>query len=67
MKTKALALLSTLGVAAQSHAALDVTAIETSVTADLATISTYAFGILAVSLGLSIGIKLVKKYTNKAT
>jgi hypothetical protein len=50
-----------------SHAALDTTDVETAVLADLATVSAYGFTILAASLAISVGIKLVKKYTMKAT
>jgi len=47
--------------------ATEVTALTTSVTADFGTIETYAFAILAISLTLSIGIKLIKKYSMKVT
>jgi hypothetical protein len=50
-----------------SHAALDTTDIQTAVLADLTTVSAYGFAILTASLAISVGIKLVKKYTMKAT
>ena len=67
MKTKALALLASLGAIGSANAAVDTTAIETAILADIGTVSTYGFTILAAVLGASIGIKLVKKFTNKAS
>ena len=59
--------LGVLGLAGSANAAVDTTAIETAVLADVATVSAYGFAVLTVVLGASIGIKLVKKFTNKAT
>lgn len=56
-----------LGVASASQAAVDVTAIQTAVLADVSTVAAYGFAILTAVLGASIGIKLVKKFTNKAS
>ena len=67
MKTKALAILASLGAVSTANAAVDTTAIETAVLADIATVSAYGFAILTAMLGASIGIKLVNKFTNKAT
>lgn len=67
MKTKALALLASVGAIGSANAAVDTTAIETAVLADVATVSAYGFAILTAVLGASIGIKLVKKFTNKAS
>lgn len=64
---KAIALMAALGAIGTANAAVDTTAIETSVLADIATVSAFGFVILAASLSASIGIKLVKKFTNKAT
>ena len=67
MKLKVLALMATLGAVSTANAAVDTTAIETAVLADIATVSAYGFAILTAMLGASIGIKLVNKFTNKAT
>lgn len=67
MKTKALALLASVGAIGSANAAVDTTAIQTAVLADVATVSAYGFAILTAVLGASIGIKLVKKFTNKAS
>jgi|TARA_R110000744_G_C19367798_1_gene562102 uncharacterized membrane protein YeaQ/YmgE (transglycosylase-associated protein family) len=67
MKTKATALLLSLGAIGSASAAVDTTAIQTALLADVATVSTYGFAILTAVLGASIGIKLVKKFTNKAS
>jgi len=56
-----------VALASTSHAAVDVTAIQTAVLADVATVGAYGFAILTAVLGASIGIKLVKKFTNKAS
>lgn len=66
MKTKAIALMASLAAIGSANAAVDTTAIETAVLADISTVSAYGFVILAAGLGASIGIKLVKKFTNKA-
>lgn len=65
IKTKIIALGSVF-VAGAASAAVDTTAIQTEILADIGTVSAYAFAILAAVLGPSIGIKLVKKFTNKA-
>lgn len=67
MKTKAIALLTTLGAIGSANAAVDTTAIQTAILADVGTVSTYGFAILAAVLSASVGIKLVKKFTNKAS
>lgn len=67
MKTKALAILASFGAIGSANAAVDTTAIETAVLADISTVSAYGFTILAAVLGASIGLKLVNKFTNKAT
>lgn len=67
MKTKALALLATLGAVGSASAAVDTTDIQTAILADVSTVSAYGFAILTAVLGASIGIKLVKKFTNKAS
>ena len=59
--------MATLGAVSTANAAVDTTAIETAVLADIATVSAYGFAILTAMLGASIGIKLVNKFTNKAT
>lgn len=47
--------------------AASLTAITTEVTADVASVATFAFGLLLLVVGLGIGIKLVKRFANKAT
>lgn len=59
--------LGTLVTAGSASAAVDTTAIQTAVLADVAAVSAYGFAILTAVLGASIGIKLVKKFTNKAS
>ena len=49
------------------HAAVDTTAIQTALLADVGTVAAYGFAILTAVLGASVGIKLVKKFTNKAS
>lgn len=67
MKTKAIALMASLAAIGSANAAVDTTAIETAILADISTVSAYGFVILTAVLGASIGIKLVKKFTNKAS
>ena len=50
-----------------ASAAVDTTAIQTAMLADIGTVSAYGYAILTAVLGASIGIKLVKKFTNKAS
>jgi len=45
----------------------DLDALETSITADVGLIATWAFAVLGVVLSLVIGLKLVKKMANRAT
>ena len=59
--------LGAFGTAGAASAAVDTSAIETALLADVATVSAYGFAILTAVLGASIGIKLVKKFTNKAS
>lgn len=67
MKTKvALAVMASLGAISTANAAVDTTAIETAILADISTVSAFAFVLLAASLSAGIGIKLVKKFSNKA-
>jgi hypothetical protein len=65
------AALSAVLVGASQYASADlaagITALTTSVSADIASVSTYAYAILGVSLTFWIGMKLVKKASNKAT
>lgn len=67
MKIKAIALMASLAAIGSANAAVDTTAIETAILADIGTVSAYGFVILTAVLGASIGIKLVKKFTNKAS
>lgn len=67
MKKRALIATSLLAFAGASQAAVDTTAIETAILADVSTVATYGFAILTAVLGASMGIKLVKKFTNKAS
>jgi len=48
-------------------AAADLAPITTEITADIAIVLPYAFGILAIVLAAVIGFKLVKKFTSAAT
>lgn len=67
MKTKvALAVMASLGAISTANAAVDTSAIETAILADISTVSAFAFVLLAASLSAGIGIKLVKKFSNKA-
>lgn len=65
--TKKNAVIATTALVAGSpaFAAIDTTALETSVLADIATAVAFGFTLLAASLGGSIGISLVKKFGNK--
>ncbi len=45
----------------------DLAPITAEITADIAVILPYAFGILAIVLAAIIGFKLVKKFTGSAT
>lgn len=67
MKTKAvIALMAALGTIGAANAAVDTSAIETAILADISTVSAFGFVLLAASLSAGIGIKLVKKFSNKA-
>jgi ethanolamine utilization microcompartment shell protein EutS len=46
--------------------AADLTAITTEVTTDVGTVTTWAFGLLAIILGAMIGFALVKKFGRSA-
>lgn len=59
--------LPLIGATGLANAAVDTTAIQTALLADVGTVSAYGFAILTAVLGASIGIKLVKKFTNKAS
>ena len=67
LRNKAFLGFSGFGGAGAANAAVDTTAIQTALLADVATVSAYGFAILTAVLGASIGIKLVKKFTNKAS
>jgi hypothetical protein len=63
----AVLVIGSMLVAGSASAAVDVTAIQTALLADVGTVATYGFAVLTAVLGASIGIKLVKKFTNKAS
>ncbi len=64
-----LVLMSMLGMSAANAAVVagDLAPITAEITADIAIILPYAFGILAIVLAAIIGFKLVKKFTSAAT
>ncbi len=69
LKSKLAALAaSLLPVAAFAEIpAASLTALTTQITDDVGDVATFAFGALAIVLGLTIGLKLVKKMVNRAT
>lgn len=66
-KKTAIIALSSLLMATTASAEVDVSAIQATVLADVSTVAGYGFAILAAVLGASVGLKLVNKFTNKAT
>lgn len=66
-KTAIFATVVSVVAAGSASAAVDVTAIQTEILADVSTVAAYATVVLAAVLGPSIGIKLIKKFTNKAS
>lgn len=60
------AVVAVLGLAGSpAFAAIDTTALETAVLADIGLAVAFGFTLLAASLGGSIGISLVKKFGQK--
>jgi L-asparagine transporter-like permease len=55
------------GVSMAAINAADLTPITTEVTTDVATVTAWAFGLLAIVLGAIIGFTLVKKFGRAAT